>query len=48
MTLLDLGASWRVETAGFRSRSANSWLLGRRLHGQVLLTTAAGRVAHRA
>jgi dihydroorotase len=48
MTLLDLEASWRVEAAGFRSRSANSWLLGRRLHGQVLLTTAAGRVAHRA
>jgi hypothetical protein len=32
----------------FRSRSANSWLLGRRLRGKVLLTVAAGRVAFEA
>jgi dihydroorotase-like cyclic amidohydrolase len=36
---------WRVEEAGFRSRSANSWLLGQHLTGQVRLTVAAGRVA---
>jgi dihydroorotase len=45
MTLLDLAAGWRVEPGAFRSRSANSWLLGRRLTGKVLLTVAAGRVA---
>ena len=32
--------------AGFRSRSANSWLLGRRLRGAVLKTVADGRVVH--
>jgi dihydroorotase len=47
VTLIDLAAGWRVEASGFRSRSANSWLLGRRLRGRVLLTMAAGRVAHR-
>jgi dihydroorotase len=47
LTLLDLATSWRVDPGGFRSRSANSWLLGRRLHGRVLLTIAAGRVAYR-
>ena len=30
---------------GFRSRSANSWLLGETLRGSVRLTVAAGRVA---
>ena len=41
---LDLEAEWRVEEAGFRSRSANSWLLGRRLRGAVLRTVADGRL----
>jgi dihydroorotase len=45
MTLLDLAASWRVEAGGFRSRSENSWLLGRRLSGRVVFTVAAGRTA---
>jgi len=44
LTLLDLNGSWRVKADGFRSRSSNSWLLGRRLTGRVLLTIAAGRV----
>jgi dihydroorotase len=48
LTLVDLAASWRVEATGFRSRSQNSWLLGRRLTGKVLLTVAAGRIAHQA
>src|SRR5262249_44040035 len=47
LTLIDLAAGWRVEGSGFRSRSSNSWLLGRRLRGRVLLTMAAGRVAFR-
>jgi dihydroorotase len=45
LVLLDTAATWRVEEQGFRSRSANSWLLGQTLKGQVRLTVAAGRVA---
>ena len=33
---------------GFRSRSANSWLLGQTLRGAVVKTVAAGRVVHAA
>jgi dihydroorotase len=46
--LLDLAASWRVREDRFRSRSANSWLLGERVTGKVKLTVAAGRVAFEA
>jgi dihydroorotase len=46
LVLLDTEATWRVEEGGFRSRSANSWLLGRTLKGRVRMTVAAGRVAH--
>jgi dihydroorotase len=46
LVLLDTEASWRVEEAGFRSRSANSWLLRRALTGRVRMTVAAGRVVH--
>jgi dihydroorotase len=45
LVLLDTEAAWRVEEAGFRSRSANSWLLGQTLRGRVRLTVAAGKVA---
>jgi dihydroorotase len=48
LVLLDLKAEWTVTEEGFRSRSANSWLLGRRLHGAVLKTVADGRVVHAA
>jgi dihydroorotase len=48
LTLLDLQASRRVEERDFRSRSANSWLLGRTVRGQVRLTIATGRVAFEA
>ena len=44
LVLLDLNASWRVEEAGFRSRSKNSWLLGETLRGKVRATVADGRV----
>jgi dihydroorotase len=40
---LDLGAAWTVRADGFRSRSANSWLLGERLRGAVRRTVADGR-----
>jgi dihydroorotase len=46
LTLIDTSRSWRVKAAAFRSRSANSWLLGKRLRSRVELTVAAGRVAH--
>jgi dihydroorotase len=45
LVLLDLKASRRVSEDDFRSRSANSWLLGETVKGQVRLTVAAGRVA---
>jgi dihydroorotase len=44
LVLLDLQSEWTVEESGFRSRSANSWLLGRTLRGKVLRTVADGRV----
>lgn len=48
LALLDLDASWRVTEDGFRSRSVNSWLLGRTLHGAVVQTLAAGRLVYAA
>jgi dihydroorotase len=44
--LLDLAASRRVEAGEFRSRSANSWLLGERVTGKVRMTVAAGRTVY--
>ncbi len=44
LVLLDLEATWTVSEDRFRSRSANSWLLGRTLVGAVVKTLAAGRV----
>jgi dihydroorotase len=46
LTLIDTAATWRVKAERFRSLSANSWLLGERLRGRVVLTIAAGRVVH--
>jgi dihydroorotase len=40
---LDLEAEWTVTEDGFRSRSANSWLLGASLRGRVVRTVADGR-----
>jgi dihydroorotase len=48
VVLLDLEAAWKVREDGFRSRSANSWLLGETLYGRVLKTVADGRVAYTA
>jgi len=48
LVLVNPAATWRVGEDRFRSRSANSWLLGKRLHGRVVLTIAAGRVAYEA
>jgi dihydroorotase len=46
LVLLDLEQEWTVTESGFRSRSANSWLLGKTLRGTVLKTVADGRVVH--
>jgi dihydroorotase len=43
LVLLDLDADWSPDERGFRSKSANSWLLGQTLTGKVELTMAAGR-----
>ncbi len=48
LVLLSTDATWKVQPDGFRSRSTNSWLLGHRLSGRVLMTVAAGRVAFEA
>jgi len=43
VVVLDLDAEWRVTEDGFRSLSANSWLLGETLQGRVVRTVADGR-----
>jgi dihydroorotase len=48
LVLLDLESTWRVDERLFRSRSANSWLLGATLRGRPVLTVADGRVAYAA
>ena len=48
LVLLDPNAMWQVTAGGFRSRSANSWLLGKTLKGKVLATVADGRLVHEA
>jgi dihydroorotase len=45
--LIDLDAVWEVGEAGYESRSENCCFAGRRLHGKVLATVAAGAVAYR-
>jgi dihydroorotase len=46
LVLLDLDGTTSVTENGFRSRSVNSWLLGRTLRGRVAMTIAAGAVVH--
>jgi dihydroorotase len=46
LVLVDENASWQVTERGFRSRSTNSWLLGKTLKGQVKATVADGRLVH--
>jgi dihydroorotase len=46
LVLLDLGASYRITEDSFRSRSTNSWLLGRTVKGKVRATIAHGRLVH--
>ncbi len=46
LVLLDTAGAWMVTEDSFRSRSTNSWLLGKKLQGQIRMTVAAGRVVH--
>src|SRR5207248_4897486 len=46
LVLLDLKASYRVSESAFRSRSANSWLLGETVKGRVRATVAGGRLVY--
>ncbi len=48
LVLIDLDTTWRVSCDGFRSKSANSWLLGETLHGTIVKTIADGRVVYAA
>ncbi|HSZ06613.1 MAG TPA: dihydroorotase [Solirubrobacteraceae bacterium] len=47
LTLVDLAGEWVAGEHGWESRSENCCFAGRRLRGRVLLTLAAGGVAHR-
>jgi dihydroorotase len=46
LVLLDGNARWQVTERGFRSRSVNSWLLGKTLKGKVRATVADGRLVY--
>jgi dihydroorotase len=48
LVVLDLEREWQVTEDGFRSLSANSWLLGETLRGRVVCTIANGRVVFEA
>ncbi len=47
LCLVDLEAEWEIGAAGYVSRSANCCFHGRRVHARIVLTVAAGAVAHR-
>ena len=47
LALIDLDAEWVAGEHGWESRSENCCFAGRRLQGRVLLTLAAGAIAHR-
>jgi len=47
LVLVDTEAEWEPGAEGWESRSHNSCFTGLRLHGRVLMTVAAGRVAYR-
>jgi dihydroorotase len=47
LALVDLDATWVAGEHGWESRSENCCFAGRQLQGRVLLTLAAGAVAHR-
>ena len=46
LVLIDPSGTTRVTENGFKSRSANSWLLGRALRSRIAMTLADGAVVH--
>jgi dihydroorotase len=48
LVVIDLDDEWTVAEDGFRSLSANSWLLGETLRGRIVQTVADGRVVYAA
>ena len=48
LAVIDLEATWSPSVDGFRSRSANSWLLGATLRGKVVQTMVDGKLAYSA
>ena len=46
VVLIDPNGTTRVTENGFKSRSVNSWLLGRALKSRVAMTLAGGAVVH--
>jgi dihydroorotase len=46
LVVLDLETAWSVAEDEFRSRSANSWLLGATLKGRVVKTVANGKLVY--
>jgi dihydroorotase len=48
LVALDLDAEWTVTEEGFRSLSANSWLLGEQVRGRIVKTVADGRLVFEA
>jgi dihydroorotase len=48
LVVIDLEATWSPSEDGFRSRSANSWLLGATLRSKVVTTVANGKLAYAA
>ena len=48
LAVIDLETTWSPSEDAFRSRSANSWLLGATLRGKVVQTVADGKLAYSA
>src|SRR5919109_577042 len=46
LVVIDLETTWSVAEDEFRSRSANSWLLGATLKGKVVQTVADGKLVY--
>ncbi|MHB8792124.1 MAG: dihydroorotase [Thermoleophilia bacterium] len=46
LCLVDVDEEYEIDPAGFYSKSRNSAFAGRKVRGRVLLTLAAGRMAH--
>jgi dihydroorotase len=46
LALWDLDQTWKVGAKPFKSKSANSCFIGRKVKGRCLLTISGGQLAH--